>query len=558
MIKSYLYSTILLLFFGNILAQGTQVKTVKSELFKDDYKQTTLVLGEKTNDNQILLVRSYKANSLTLTNGYLIEKHDLNLKLIKDFEYKIDYPNTHKYKTVLGVFYTNKNVNIVEIFFDLKEKAHICQVNIINENFNISTKELFRISKDEMKKYGNFNLQDLFFETNSKAWTNDNLNNFNIETDKKYNLSFFNSNESLRDKRSNIVMIKNENKTSFSIILDYKNQDQKGYMVYLFDKNFNLVFDKHIELKIREKDYVIQNATISNNEQKVYILAKNYNIQNKIEVGRKKYDFEMSEISDQLIKTESVEIENKFIKSLKLNFYKNNIYCLGFYSEKDPYNNEGICFYKFNSENLVAEKITYTPFTDQFKCDKHGKKPNKEIKHLKIKNVHFENDDIFFNAEEEYETSTQHSNNIGGLTTSSVSLTSINFDDIAVIRMNINGQLLWSRNINKSQNYTYSDEAYLSIFSTVKEGNNYFFINASNKEKQLKDNRIEFNDSNPNKANLYLLKVNYLGEFSYQLVLDEDDNKVPFVVSKGISIDKSFYFLGKKGKEKQLLKIDLN
>ena len=111
--------------------------------------------------------------------------------------------------------------------------------------------------------------------------------------------------------------------------------------------------------------------------------------------------------------------------------------------------------------------------------------------------------------------------------------------------------------INKKQSYTYSDDSYISYFSTIKNGSSYVFINASEKIKELKNERVEFKDVNPNKANLYLLTIDSSGNFTYQLLLNEDQIEVPFSVSKGILIDDSCYFMGRKGKKKQLLKVTL-
>ena len=75
--------------------------------------------------------------------------------------------------------------------------------------------------------------------------------------------------------------------------------------------------------------------------------------------------------------------------------------------------------------------------------------------------------------------------------------------------------------------------------------------------KEISNNRIEFTDIRKNKSNLNLIRIKENGDFDYQEILDDKQNQVPFMVSKGIIIDSSIYFLGRKGREKQLLKITL-
>lgn len=536
-------------FFGllsfSLFSQKISVKTQKSDFFEDGFKNSIIVLGEKTVDNKIIIVRSYKASAISPLNGYYIEKYDANLKLITEFELKMKHPLSEKNNLVLGIFYANKKLNIIEIYFDLNEKTYICRANIVDDNFNLTKKEIFRISKEKMKELGSFNLQQKFYEASYKNLPDINSGNFNTSQDRQVCFSFFGNSTKPSATDSDISIVVNENRTSYSIILDYKNPKQKGYLLYLFNAESEKIFFKEELIESKEKNYVLQNFQVSEDGKSVFILAKNYN--NKVK--ELKYSFELSQISATETKIKTIEIEDKFIKSLKLNFYNNSIYCIGFYSEKSYEDNDGLSFFKFNKQNLDSEKIKYSPFTNQFIQDKFGKETDKDIKDLKIKTVLFENDNILLNAEEEYEY-TNNSPNGNGVVT-------YVFNDIVSVKLNTDGELIWSRNINKKQSYTYSDDSFVSYFSTIKNGISYFFINASEKIKELKNERIEFKDVNPNKANLYLLTIDSTGNFNYQLLLDDESIEVTYIVSKGIFISDSYYFLGRKGKKKQILKISL-
>ena len=45
--------------------------------------------------------------------------------------------------------------------------------------------------------------------------------------------------------------------------------------------------------------------------------------------------------------------------------------------------------------------------------------------------------------------------------------------------------------------------------------------------------------------------------FYFQEILDDKDNEVPFMVSNGAISKNSIFFIGRKGKKKQLLKVML-
>ena len=62
------------------------------------------------------------------------------------------------------------NLNIVQVFYDINERAYICLAHIINKNdFSTSKKELFRFTREEIKQYGSFELTDSFYNSCPKT-----------------------------------------------------------------------------------------------------------------------------------------------------------------------------------------------------------------------------------------------------------------------------------------------------------------------------------------------------------------------------------------------------
>ena len=78
----------------------------------------------------------------------------------------------------------------------------------------------------------------------------------------------------------------------------------------------------------------------------------------------------------------------------------------------------------------------------------------------------------------------------------------------------------------------------------------YFFSNLENPEwlEPLSERKI---------LNHPIYQINENGDFDYREVLNNEENEVPFMISKGMILDNSVFFLGKKKDNKQLLKIVL-
>lgn len=134
-----------------VFSQNINYKKVKSDIFQDDYKNSVIVLSEENTNGELLLVRSYKGTIVSQGEGFYIEYYDTNLKFKRAFEYSMNHPNYQKYNLILGVFMMQNNIHFVEIYYDLNEKSFVCLDNILSQDFSSTKKELFRISRDEMK-----------------------------------------------------------------------------------------------------------------------------------------------------------------------------------------------------------------------------------------------------------------------------------------------------------------------------------------------------------------------------------------------------------------------
>lgn len=537
----------------SVFSQSIPFKIQKSEIFKDDYKESQIVLSKENENGGILIVRSYVA-SISAKNGFYIEHYDKNLKLIKEFEYETKHILSEKSNVVIGICSFGYEIQIIEIYHDLKQKTYICQANIITEDFKISKKELFRLTKEEVKKVGYFNLESVFNDRIGKVWTNDNSGDLDSQIDNSFNFS--NKSQIPNGNKSDIVMTINEANNAFAISIDYNAQNSEYLKLYLFDNKLNKKIETEFTRDIKDKNYFFQNIQIDPNGSSIYLLGKAYlNSSEKKEGG--KYSFEMTKISSEDQKSQFIDTKENFVGSLKSIFHNNQLLCIGFYSGIDDYKYQGISYFKLDANSLEILKSKYNPFSEQFMLDKYGQEKKKELKYLTFKNYFFtKNNELLFNAQEEYLTITNHASGMYGMGGGGQSY--LSYDDIVSAKLNNDGDLVWARNINKKQGYqNSSNKNYVSYTAAIQEDKPCFFINSGEKIKELKDQRIEFTDIRKNKSNLNLIRVNEKGDLEYEKILDDEENEVPFMVAKGIQLGNSVYFLGKKGSKKQLLKVSL-
>jgi hypothetical protein len=562
--KKHLFFLFLFCLSTFIYSQSIPFSIKKSDLFQDDFKETSIILAEKIDDNKFLLVRSYKRGGISPGEGFYIEKYDTNLKLVKEFEYDMKHPNYQKYNLVLSVFTLEKMVHIIEMYYDLNLKSFVCLDNKILDENTIEKTTLFTISKEEMKTIGTFNLQKKFYARVDEIWTNDNSGTINAEDSNIKRGTFldvFFKRDLAKDGgvASDITVVVNETKNAFAIAMDLNQKTSDGLRIYVFNSKLEKIIDNTFTKEIKDRNYIFQNIQISNNGNAVYLLAKSYDkdLRNKKEGG--KYFFELSKIDAKNQLTQIIDPEQNFIGSLKTFFHNEDLFCIGFYSELTDYRYKGICSFKLDVNSLKLQKSKYNLFTEQFFFDKYGSNTEKAVKFLTFRKVFFNNNnEIILNAEEyDKTTSAGAGAGVNGAMGPVSSSTNYSFDDIVIAKLNYDGDVIWARNINKRQSTTDDDTSYLSYTSTVRNDKTYFFINTRDKIKKLKNNRIEFGQIRKNKSNLNIIEVNAAGDFDYQEILDDEQNEVPFMVSKGAVIENGVYFLGRKGKDKQLLKVTL-
>lgn len=552
-----LHLLIILVLLSNFLfSQEIPFKITKSQALTDDFKNTNLIVAQKIENNELLFVRSSISTKLFQGNSLFIERYNNNLKLIRSFELVLEYPIHKKNTTLIGVFYKDSKVTLVNMFYDIKEKGYTCSsttISIIDKQKQ--HRELFKISNTDIRKIGGFAISGISKNEENFDLISNNEGMFmktSLEASSySFGFGFANKGEIATLGDSGIAFIKNE--FGFAIGLDLNGEKQETLKLYSFDYDFNKTNEFLFVNTDLEKKYHFENIGITTDTKSLFVLSK---VADKVTKSKKEggeYAYEILKITNDKIVSQQIEIGNHYVKSLRTLFFNDKIFCIGFYSDKNDFKYKGVCKYSLNQSDLKINNTNFSEFTDQFIIDKFGELKDKELKFLKIKNASITpNEEIILNAEETYFKSTNNNNSIKNNVIR-------HFNDIVSVKINNNGNITWARNINKKQTSNDLFHNSFNSFSSINlNDNTYFFINAKEKIKTISGNRIEFKDTNLRKnSNLNLIRIKENGDFDYLEILDNEENTVPFMVSKGIVIDDSIYFFGCKNKEKQLLKVSL-
>jgi len=498
-------------------AQDISHSITKSEVFKDEYKNSFISLVEDDGNNGVFIVRSYVGGVFSSGAGYYFEHYDANLKLIKEFEFEMKRSEFEKYGSILGVVKNGEQVSLIDFVYNTKEKMFVCSALTSNINaFKFDRKELFKLPYDDVMK---------------SQW--------------------FGENQFDGDSGTNFIL--NEDKTAFVITIDIKDKTKETHKIYLFDNKLNKKIEHDFKRDIKDKKFKYENIDVSKDGNNLYLLGKVYTEEKKSKKEGGKYQYELTRISNEGQSVQVFDTEEHFSGSLKTIVFEDKLTCIGFYSDRKDSRYKGISYFELDPITLAIRKSKYNPFTEQFIIDKYGKSKDKELKNLSFRGLMItEQNEIVFNAEEYYVTTNyQRYPNGGGYITYTY-----HYDDIVSAKIANDGSIIWARNINKRQS-TSDDDSYISYTSTVKGNDTYFFINTGEKVKRLSNDRIQFGQTSTRNSNLNVIKITPDGNFDFQEILDNEESEVPFMVSEGAISKNSVYFIGRKGKKKQILKVSL-
>lgn len=505
-------SVLLLFLLSGLLSvcaqESINIQTTFSEVFKDDKKFTELDFSLDDTKGGVYIGRGYK-------KGCYIEHYDSSLKLIDSYDFELDNKNSH----VLEAFINNDKLTLVEANYNkgdkqLQYQAHTSPL----DKFNFSTKTILGIDFEEFRKIAAI---VAFVPINFGGFDSDFFGDMVISKDRKH----------------------------FVITQDIKGKDEELRQIHVFNDKMEKLYSHNFKRDIKDRKFDLQNVDIDT-DGTVYLLGKVKTEKAKRKDDGGKYEYELYKIHGESREMISFDSAEKYIGSLTTVVNDGEVFCVGFYSERNDYRYKGLAHLKLNSDELSISSATYSPFTDQFVIDKYGKEKDKELRNIDFKAIHVtKNNEIILTGEEFFITTTF----VQGIT-----YTTFHYRDIISAKMDASGKLLWARNINKAQSSS-TDSPYLSFTSDYNNGKVYFFINGDDDVRKIRNDRIEFRPTSIKKMNLYAISLDESGEMNYDIIIGDDESEVAFSAGNGVLLNngEEVIFQGRRRKKKQIAKLQL-
>lgn len=518
---------LLLLLFGGILLghsqDNTEIASEKypvsydfGEKYNDRYRYSNLMTFEEGESDNKILVRAYYTGLILKPKGYLIERYDSELQLIDEFNYKF------RGADFLDGFTANGQIYLLFLEYDPERLSYIYTVH------------QSPVGSYDFKKKNLLVVPSVYVENPVEK------NYFNRNFTSGFSTTILFD----RDQRA------------FALSLHYKKRKDNQHRIIIYDYNMKPVFDQDFSGEIEDKNYAFEGFKMAPDFSAAYLVGKAYFKKRRFKAEERKFQYEVVKIAAGGTQTASYDLPGKFSEGMKPLWKNNSLYLVGFYADRRDNRYNGIDFIAIKPGTLEALKRQHNPFSEQFMKDKFGTENEKVVKNLVFKDAQFTADgSLLFNAEEYFVTRSLESNASGGR----VQKERFHYNDIVSIKLDANGKMLWARNINKTE-VTQGDGAYASYTSFSKDGNTYFFIcTAADNPQLLNNERLIFKQGLSRNRNVFLIRIDGQGQVSYEKIIDQEEARLPLMVSKPLICDDSdtVYFYAKRGSKKQLVAVKI-
>lgn len=495
-------------------AQQTDVAYSIGEKYNDRYKYSNLLAIADDGKGGTVIVRAYYTGIVLRPKGYFIEHYNKDLELLSEFNYKL------------------KNANFVDAYI----KNGQAYLLFLEYNYDSMAYE-YQIHRSPYTEYQFTQETILTIPSDPVAQPLDR--------------NYYNRNFSSGFTTS---VLFNEEKSAFAITTHFKKRKENKHFIHVFDASLTKLMEHDFSAEVEEKNYAFETITFSEDLSNVYLVGKAYFKKKRFNATERKFQYEMVRVSNTGGSTQSFYTPGKFPEALKPIFKGDELLCLGFYADRKDNRYNGISYFKLNPKTLEIEVQKFNPFSQQFMMDKFGREDDKTLKNLVFKGMNItQKDEILFNAEEYFTSRSTQANSSGGR----VLVTRYHHNDIVSAKLNSEGDLIWARNINKTE-VTQGDGAYASYSSYTKDGSTYFFISTSAENpQQLTDERIMFKQGLSRNRNVFLIKLDENGRMNYEKVIDDTDARLPLMVSKPYidNLHDQLKFYAKRGSKKQLVQV---
>jgi hypothetical protein len=484
------------------------------EKYHDRYKYSNLLAITPDGEGGSVLVRSYYTGIILSPKGYFIEHYNKDLELVSEYNYKItglDFVNG---------FVSNGQLNLLFLKYEAGTESY--------------QYTLHRSSLSGM----DFKEEAILSIPSSPV-------------DNPLDKNYYNRNFSSGFTTS---VFFNEERSVFAISAHFKKGKNDQHFVYLFNSSGEKLMEHDFSEGIEEKNYAFEDMVVSADLKVLYLIGKAYFKKKRFAATERKFQYELLKISDLGGITQTFDDPAKFSEALKPIYVDGRLLFVGFYADRKDNRYNGLAYFELDPTTLEVLKKKYHPFSQQFMTDKFGKEDDKEIKNLVFKNVGITgNGEILYNAEEYFVTSSVQ-NDVSG---ARLRINRYHYNDIVSAKLDASGEMIWARNINKSE-VTQNDAAYASYSSITLGDNTYFFIStATENPQQLGNDRLIFRQGYSRNRNVFLIKLDAQGNMGYEKVIDDQEARLPLMVSIPLQdpLEQSMLFYAKRGSKKQLVKV---
>ena len=499
-------------------SQFMPIEYTFGEKYNDRYKYSNLMAIDDDGNGGYILVRSYYTGLILKPKGFYIEKYTKDLELIEEFNYKYRGSDFIEGYVANGQLY----LLFLEYNIDRASYDYVVHRSPIS-NFAFTTEKLLSIPSEPV----NQPLDRNYYNRNFK-------NGFTT------------------------TALFDEDKSAFILSVHYRKGKLNQHRIYLYNATLKKMLDVDLTAEVEDKNYAFENIAISKDKKSAYIIAKAYFKKKRFKALERKFQYEVIKITQSGYKTQNFDSPDKYSEALKPILRNGELICVGFYADRKDNRYNGLGYFRLDPVTLDIKLKKYNSFTSEFMNDKFGRDDTDPIKNLIFKNVTFtEDNSVLFNAEEYFVTSSIQANSSG----TRLRVERFHHNDIVSAKLDYNGNMVWARNINKSE-VTQGDGAYASYSSCTKDGNTYFFIcTAAENPQLLNDDRLIFKQGLSRNRNVFVIQLNSEGKMKYEKIIDSKDARLPFMVSKPLMVNSSadhMLFYAKRGTKKQLVDVAIN
>lgn len=516
MLRKYLFIFLLTIAVFGSYAQDTALSYTLGETLKDRHQYSNLLSIAEDGNGGTVIVRSYFSGIVLKPKGYLVEHYNKDLELLSEYNYKLKDSN------FVEAYVKNGQVYLLFLEYNYTKLAYeyIVHRSPFTE-FNFTKQILLSIASDAVQQPLDRNY---------------------------YNRNFASG--------FTTSVLFNDEKSAFVITTHYKKRKENKHVIHVFDGSLRKLMEHDFSDQVEEKNYAFENVLFSDDLTNVYLVGKAYFKKKRFTAKERKYQYELVRISGSGKSIQAFDTPGKFPEALKPVFKGNELLCLGFYADRKDNRYNGIAYYSVEPNSLRMLSKKFNPFSEQFMMDKFGREDEGTIKDLIFKGMDITEDGhILFNAEEYFTSSSIQSNSSGGR----LMVKRYHYNDIVSVKIKPNGDMVWARNINKTE-VTQGDGAYTSYCSYTKDNNTYFFIStASENPQQLSSERIMFKQGLSRNRNIFLIKLDENGQMTFQKAIDNKEVRLPLMVSRPLKdpAADALLFYAKRGSKKQLVQISL-